>query len=176
MPINKEFRKFETFDLKEGEKYTPSTSDNNYNNPDTGTENFLVGYHTGDKNTLSGRNEFKIRLQDVRGIYYGSTAYWNDRATYVPMKGEVFVYTDGETYENDGKTVLVPLMKIGTGEEYLGQLPFVGKPTRDLLAAHIADEERHVKPGEREKWNRKLNIDPERSVHYSNETIYFNRD
>lgn len=117
-----------------------------------------------------------LRPDQLRQPKMNTTAYWDARATYVPKKGEIIVYSDGETYERDGQTVTVPLMKIGTGNEYLGQLPFVGQPTRDALAAHIADNERHVNEGEREKWNSKLNIDPNPSIHYNNETLFFNRN
>lgn len=174
MGLDKDFRKFETFDLKEGEEYIPSTSDNNYNNPETGNEDFLVGYHTGDQDTLSGKNEFKIRLQEARGIYYGTTEYWTEHPC-IPKEGDIYIYTDAKAISEDGDEITVQRIKIGTGNAWLANLRFVGQHVVDKLDLHINDNTRHVTPNEREKWNLKLNIDPEHPVDEDG-TLIFTRD
>jgi len=172
MGLDKDFRKFETFDLKEGEEYIPSTSDNNYNNPETGNEDFLVGYHTGDQDTLSGKNEFKIRLQDARGIYYGTTEYWAENPR-IPKEGDIYIYTDAVVTDKDGNEITMPQMKIGTGNAYLANLRFVGQAIMQKLDQHIADTGVHLQPGEREYWNSKIDIDPDNAV--EDETLLITR-
>jgi len=105
-----------------------------------------------------------------------TTAYWNAHPTIIPKKGEIYIYEDAQVTDANGNTVTVPMMKIGTGNEYLGQLPFVGQQTAERLEAHIADNDRHINAGERDRWNSKLNADPDPNVHYSNETIFFTRN
>lgn len=163
MPLNnKTFRKFETFDLKEGDQFIPSTEDNNYNNSETENEEFLVGYRTGATNTLSGKNEFKVRMQDARGVYYNTTAYWEEH-NQITKEGDVYVYSDATAIDSNGNEFVTPRIKIGTGA-WLGNLQFVGQATMERLGQHIADNERHVNPGEREEWNNKINIDPDNAV------------
>lgn len=172
MALDKTFRKFETFDLKEGDEYIPSTADNNYNNPEEWNEEFLVGYHTGAANTLSGKQEFKVRMQDARGIYYGTTAYWTEHPC-VPKEGDIYIYTDATVIGADGETITTPQMKIGTGNAWLAQLRFLCQPVAERLNQHIEDNGRHLMPNEREWWNNKINIDPDNAV--EDEALLFNR-
>ncbi len=162
MPNDKTFRKFETFDLKEGEQYIPSTADNNYNNPVEGNEEFIVGYHTGAANTLSGKQEFKTRLSDVKGIHYGTTAYWAENPC-LTKEGDIYVYTDAVVTGPDGETIVTPQIKIGTGA-WLSNLRFIAQPVAERLDQHISDTAAHIQPGEREEWNNKINIDPNNAV------------
>lgn len=166
------FRKFETFDLKQGDTYIPSTEQNNYNNTAGEKEDFLVGYHTGTTNTVSGKNEFKILLQDARGIYYGTTEYWSKNPC-VPKQGDIYIYVDAVITGPNGEQITTPQVKVGTGNAWLDNLRFITQPTAELLQQHMADNERHVNPGEREYWNNKINIDPDNAV--ENETLLINR-
>lgn len=110
------------------------------------------------------------------GRYTNTTAYWNAHRTYIPKKGEVIIYSDGGSITQDGQTIYIPKIKIGTGNDYLGQLPFVNQDDMNELDDHISDMVRHITAAERSSWNSKLNIDPNPASHYSNETILFNRN
>lgn len=71
----------------------------------------------------------------------------------------IIIYDDYSTIEKEGETVNVPGIKVGTGNSYVQDLAFVGEDVKEMLLAHIADEERHIKEQERLKWNGKLAID-----------------
>ena len=117
-----------------------------------------------------------ILRQDQTRQHINTTAYWNAHPTIIPKKGEIYIYSDATVTGADGQPVATPRIKIGTGNEYLVQLPFAGQPTVERLEAHIADNDRHVNDGERDRWNSKLNIDPDPNVHCVNGTLIFNRD
>lgn len=65
-----------------------------------------------------------LRSDQVRR-YVNTTAYWNAHATVIPKEGDIYIYSDGASYEKDGDTVTVPRMKVGDGVRPLSQLPFV---------------------------------------------------
>jgi len=56
-----------------------------------------------------------LRSDQVRQPLVNTTAYWDDHATFVPKKGEIVVYSDGGSYEENGQDVPVPKIKIGDG-------------------------------------------------------------
>ena len=116
------------------------------------------------------------RSDQLRTPNVHDTEYWEEHSTYVPKKGEIIVYSDGETTTVEGQMVDVPKVKIGTGNDYVGQLPFVGQHTSDTLDEHIADAVRHITSTERALWNSKLNISASQAEHYVNETLIFNRN
>lgn len=96
-----------------------------------------------------------------------TTEHWNNARGFIPMAGEVIVYTDYETKtytveeygETVTKTVQIPNIKIGTGNAYVQDLAFVDEKTRDILMAHIQDHDIHVTLQEKVFWNNKINVD-----------------
>lgn len=92
-----------------------------------------------------------------------TTANWNAATEFIPKAGEVIIYTDYSTYqvEEFGETVTkyIPNIKIGDGQAYVQDLPFVDKDLRDRLLEHINDMDMHVILGEKVFWNNKVNID-----------------
>jgi len=80
-----------------------------------------------------------------------TTAAWNANRDFIPLKGELIVYADYEMKDS----MPVPNFKVGDGDAYLIDLPFVDAVTRDRLNAHILDDSRHLRAGEREFWNNK---------------------
>ena len=96
-----------------------------------------------------------------------TTLNWNRARGFVPMEGEVIIYTDYEsktyTVEEYGeqvtKTVFIPNIKIGDGNAYVQDLPFVDKVLRDTLMEHINNMDLHVTLGEKNFWNNKINVD-----------------
>ena len=86
-----------------------------------------------------------------------TTAYWNNQLSYVPRRGLMIVYTDhGQTWEGRD----IPGIKIGDGNAYLVDLPFVGAEyAADCLRqleVHVRNGGIHVTPEEKERWNNKL--------------------
>ena len=116
-----------------------------------------------------------------------TTENWNNARGFIPMAGEVIVYTDYETKtytveeygETITKTVQIPNIKIGTGNAYVQDLGFVDEKTRDILMAHIQDHDIHVTLQEKVFWNNKINVDDageQVSGKLKNDTLILNRN
>ena len=116
-----------------------------------------------------------------------TTENWNNARGFIPMPGEVIVYTDYEvkTYEVEEygekvtKTVEIPNIKVGTGNAYVQDLAFVDEKTRDILMAHIQDHDIHVTLQEKVFWNNKINVDDaaeQVSGELEDETLILNRN
>lgn len=115
-----------------------------------------------------------------------TTAHWDAAVGFIPLAGEVIVYEDYDTrtytVEQNGETitetVLIPNMKIGTGNAYVQDLAFVDESVRNLLLAHINNQEIHVALGDRIFWNNKINVDDAQeqiSGELVDETLVLNR-
>lgn len=105
----------------------------------------------------------ETRIQSKRD----TTANWNSRLNFIPLKGEIIIYTDREKDENGND---VPGLKIGDGLAYCIDLPFVDAVLRQKLLDHLSDQEVHITQEERERWNNKINCD------YIRETLIINRN
>ena len=101
-----------------------------------------------------------------------TTANWNAASGFVPMDGEIIVYTDHRTRVVDGETVKIPGIKIGTGNAYVQDLAFVADDVAEDLTAHIGDSSVHVTPAEKVFWDNKLNVD----MNIIDETLEFTRN
>ena len=96
-----------------------------------------------------------------------TTEHWNNAVSFIPLPGEVIVYTDYETKtytveeygETVTKTALIPNIKIGTGNAYVQDLAFVDEKTRDMLMTHINNADIHTTLQEKLFWNNKINVD-----------------
>ena len=76
--------------------------------------------------TISAR--FKVRRD--------TTANWNAAIGFIPLEGEVIVYTDYKTITEGNVTKYVPGIKIGSGNAYVQDLAFVGEADmRQILTA-----------------------------------------
>ena len=85
-----------------------------------------------------------------------TTANWTlVHGTFIPLEGEVIIYTDYRSETVNGVTRNIPGMKIGTGNAYLGDLPFVTVTSEEILF-----------------WNSKLNMEDT----ITDETLVFNRN
>lgn len=63
----------------------------------------------------------------VHNVYTDTTANWNAKTQYIPVNGDVIVYTDKDhTTDEHGNVVNVPAVKIGDGVTLLFNLAFVG--------------------------------------------------
>lgn len=105
-----------------------------------------------------------VTSQDLYIVSENTTAGWNSNPQYLPKAGEICIYTDYMTIQDDlGNDIVCPGIKVGDGNSYLIDMPFVGDETRYLLLRRIQQHEdniaMHIQPGEREFWNNKLNYD-----------------
>ena len=103
-----------------------------------------------------------------------TTENWNRKRNFIPLRGEVIIYTDAGQMEDDfGNTINVPKIKIGDGLAYLIDLPFVGNDVRYQILRELRDHSEnaliHVSTEDREFWNNKLNYT------MSGETLILNR-
>ena len=118
----------------------------------------------GDGDTPIGRLPF-IDSATIGGhpVTMDTTANLRRRRSYIPKVGEIFVYLDRGTIEQDVVELPVPGVKIGDGNAHLVDLPFIGDDItgqlmRDLTA-HINDTTAHITDEERTFWNNKLNCE-----------------
>ena len=116
-----------------------------------------------------------------------TTANWNNARGFIPLAGEVIIYTDYETKtytveeygETVTKTVNIPNVKIGTGNAYVQDLAFVDENTRQLILDHINNQDVHTTLAEKLFWNNKVNIDDvvdQMDQELEDETLIFNRN
>ena len=113
-------------------------------------------------NSMTGNLAFSGRAADAP-IHYGTTDQWNSQPDLVGKKGHIYVYSDfGET-EINGEKVAVPNIKIGDGNAFLIDNPFLTATVDDIINLHITDTDVHISAEERDFWNEKVRcyIDPE---------------
>ena len=82
-------------------------------------------------------------------IHYGTTEYWNSQSTLIGENNHIYVYTDYTTITTDGETKNVPNIKIGDGNAYLIDNPFITTSIENLLQSHIGDNIKHITDDER---------------------------
>lgn len=93
---------------------------------------------------------------------------------FIPLNGEIIVYTDYKTITKNGQTVTVPGVKIGSGNSYVQDLAFITDAEADSLLSHINNTTVHITTAERLYWNNKINIDDSEEV--VEETLVMNRN
>lgn len=109
------------------------------------------------------------RTVDGKTILINSTENWRAQPTFIPNSGDIVIYADKATLSNG---TVVPGIKIGDGQAYGIDLPFVGDDVLQSLTAHINDNVKHVTTNERQFWNNKLNCNDE----VLDETLVFHRN
>lgn len=120
-------------------------------------------------------NTLTTRIQLKRD----TTENWNNTRGFVPLAGEVIIYTDYKSIEVNGVTKYIPGIKIGTGNAYVQDLAFVDDDLRDKLITHIENADLHTTLAEKAFWNNKVNIDDSYELIYhelEDETLIFNRN
>ena len=109
---------------------------------------------------------------------HDSTANWDAARGFVPLEGELIVYNDYKTMtkiiDGEERVVQVPGIKIGDGQTYVQDLPFIDEELRDQVLAHINNPDIHVTLQEKLFWNKKLNVVD--SAELINSTLIFNRN
>lgn len=118
---------------------------------------------------------------------HDTTAHWNAARGFVPMAGEIIIYDDYQVktwqVEEYGeivtKTENIPGIKIGDGQAYVQDLPFVDKDLREKLMNHINNVDIHTTLAEKLFWNNKVNVDDAyEQIHdeLEDETLIINRN
>ena len=87
---------------------------------------------------------------------HDTTANWNAARGFIPLAGEIIIYDD---YETSSEGVNIPSFKVGDGQAYVQDLPFVNDDLRHELRLHTRNGQIHVSPSDRLFWNDKINID-----------------
>ena len=104
-----------------------------------------------------------------------TTENWNSQRTFIPLAGEIIIYTDYDTKTDDnGKKVNIPAIKVGDGKSYGVDLPFVNDDMRDKILAHISNTSIHVTALEKIFWNNKINVTDDQEV--IDNVLVFNRN
>lgn len=129
------------------------------------SENFRI--------SLNGTSPFRLNLageatEQIRMVSPSSsgfsgkisidtTAGWGEKVSYVPIKGEIVIYSDRAIVGGIDR----PGIKIGDGSAYVVDLPFFDEDETNrvinLLNNHINNSQVHVTPEEKSFWNNKLN-------------------
>lgn len=129
---------------------------------------------SGNNQQLSFPEEFITEINNlsqsdhegVSNVFVDTTANWNNKITYVPSAGTIIIYTDKTVIDNKE----IPGIKIGDGNAYCVDLPFITDEVAQIIANHIQDNIKHITTEERAFWNNKLNISIE------GERLQFNRN
>lgn len=99
-----------------------------------------------------------------------TTENWDAKSTFIPEKGLIIVYIDHGTIIQEGVSIDVPGIKIGDGQAYLIDLPFVGDEWHGVVEEHVNNLDIHVSAEEKTFWNNKINVD------LNEETLILNRN
>lgn len=84
-----------------------------------------------------------------------TTAEWSTEINTVSAKDTLYIYSDYRTITRNGKTVTVPGLKVGDGQAYIVDLPFVAFDDETFLA-HVNNGNIHTTAAEKEFWNNKV--------------------
>lgn len=93
---------------------------------------------------------------DNDNIHVNTTEVWNAQTDLIGIAGHIYIYTDYTSVVKNGVTVDVPNIKIGDGNAFLIDNPFVTTSVDELLSLHINDISKHVTSVEKDSWNNKV--------------------
>jgi hypothetical protein len=88
-----------------------------------------------------------IKQQGLDSIRVDTTASWSTQTSYVPPKGQLIIYLDGNTVDD----VTYPKFKVGDGNAYVVDLPFTEGDFEKQLQIHIANQSIHLSATDRTK-------------------------
>lgn len=128
---------------------------------------FEISRKVIDHSKLSNLDYLTSGHTGFAGIEFGTTDYWNSQTTYIPPQGMIVVYSD---YAKDEQGKDIPCFKIGSGNDYLIDLPFIAENINEILEEHVNNRVIHITEEERTFWNKKIN------VRVNEEVLEFNND
>lgn len=82
-------------------------------------------------------------------VYFNTTAGWAAQGSLVSEANTLYIYTD---YQQDSEGNDIPGIKIGDGNAYLVDKPFLDT----VYYEHVNDTDIHITAEEREFWNNKV--------------------
>ena len=91
------------------------------------------------------------KVANINIVHLDTEENWNSQISLVSQAGHIYVYTDHT--QIDGRDI--PAIKIGDGNAYLIDMPFVNEDAEAFLA-HINNTVVHVGATERPYWNDKV--------------------
>lgn len=92
---------------------------------------------------------------------HDTTENWNKFIGFVPLEGEIIVYTDKSIVDG----VNIPGIKIGDGNAYCVDLPFVGDDDAEQILKKLEEHENntsiHVSKDDRDFWDERISMNVE---------------
>ena len=121
---------------------------------------FTFYYTTDDQKVYLGSIELTTE------IYSGRAVEWDANPNLIGKRNCIYVYTDYIT-KQDG--TLIPGLKIGDGQAYLIDTPFIDQQYLE----HVQNQVIHITQREREFWNNKVSIDQKPEFLVDEENLVF---
>ena len=103
--------------------------------------------------------EGNVSLDDLglKAIYCDTKENWDSQISLVSEAGAIYIYSNYETiYDDVGNPTFIAGLKIGDGNAYLIDIPFVTEAMSSALIAHIGNADIHITAAERAFWNNKV--------------------
>ncbi len=86
---------------------------------------------------------------------------WNNDSNIISQQNTFYIYSDKNQKEDEeGNIINIPGVKVGDGQTYLIDLPFVD----DLIDRHINDDNIHVTLADKAFWSNKINVNDDQEV------------
>lgn len=90
-------------------------------------------------------------------IYYDTKENWDSQVSIVSERAAVYIYSNYKIiFDEVGNPIYIAGIKIGDGQTYLIDLPFITDDMTAMLLQHIGNEVVHLTAAEREFWNNKI--------------------
>jgi hypothetical protein len=104
-----------------------------------------------DLSGLTRYNELLIDYinQNTGMVFCNTTAYWNAQTSTPSVAGAIYIYSDHDKDDDDND---IPGIKVGTGNAYVPDLPFIDYK----YDQHLLDTVKHITAAERTAWNNKV--------------------
>lgn len=148
----------------------------------SGSIDLISGIRTKNNGTFPLVNAADVYVDDstrLSGLVpcFGTAAEWAAQPTFVPARGRIVIWTDHEQKTENGHTVYIPGYKIGDGNAYNLDLPFLGEAAAAQLSAalesHLEDTVAHITAAERARWNKKITAGTE-AAEYQDAVVQVN--
>lgn len=109
----------------------------------------------------------RFPANDPAEIMVNTKAGWAEQPGFKPAKGQIVIWSDkaqihkyvveGDELADEG-LIDVPGIKIGDGNAFNLDLPYVGDDIEQKIDQHIKDVQAHVSEQDRKSWNHKITI------------------
>lgn len=102
-------------------------------------------------------------------VYFDTKEHWNAQPDLVGEANSIYIYTNYKTVDGQNMAGI----KVGDGQAYLIDNPFLDEFNYNLITTHTSDTTAHVTSAERTSWNKRV------ACYYSltnNETLVLTTD